>query len=87
MPHCHNLQGFDSHLHMFYDTKHTIKKNRLVMSHCDVDHLHSNNNEHMLTWYINNMVWNIIARLHYEFVMIYVIMLVYNMGIKYILLN
>ena len=51
------------------------------MSHCDVDHLHSNNNEHMLTWYINNMVWNIMARLHYEFVMIYVIRLVYNMWI------
>ena len=46
------------------------------MSHCDVDHFHSNNNEHMLTWYINNMVWNIMARLRYEFVVISVIRLV-----------
>ena len=57
------------------------------MSHCDVDHLRSNNNEHMLTWYINNMVWNIMAKLHYKFVMIYAIRLVYNMLIKYLLLN
>ena len=80
MSHCHNLaQNLMSHLRMFSDTIHTIDKKTLVVSHCDVDHLHSNNKEHILTWYINNMLWNGMARLHYEFVMIYFITIVYNM--------